>query len=102
MAQRRYYYTLNEAQQLKQRLSLWINRSAHLGNGEYSIVTEITILPRKTLFKQDPEHQTFYLEFRFVNSKKIDASHFLLCNEPETINAQIVLQYQPQGVSKGK
>jgi hypothetical protein len=80
MARRKYYYNLHEAEELKQTFSSWINKVAHIGNGQISILKEIKIRPKRTLFKQDPASQVYHVEFQFINAKKIDASHFLITN----------------------
>lgn len=80
MAQRRFYYKLQEAQDLKDSFTSWINAIAHMGNGQMGILNEIIIKPKKTLFRQPQELKRYYVEFAFNNGKVIDASHFLVCN----------------------
>jgi hypothetical protein len=80
MAQRKYYYQQKEAEHLKQTFQSWINKTAQAGNGEVSILRNISIKPKKTIFKQDASLQTYSVEFQFTNSKTIDSSHFLLIN----------------------
>jgi hypothetical protein len=80
MAQKKYYFNLQEAEELKQTFLSWINKVAHIGNGQISILKEIIIKPRKSMFRQAPEHQLYHVEFQFINSKTIDASHFLISN----------------------
>jgi hypothetical protein len=80
MAQRKYYYKREDAQHLKETFESWINKSAQAGNGEHSILKNIVVRPKRTIFIQDPSLQTYSVEFQFYNSKAIDSSHFLICN----------------------
>lgn len=80
MARRKFYYKLEEAEELKQTFTSWINKMAHVGNGQLSILKDIIIKPKRTFFRQPQELKTYYVEFRFNNSKAIDASHFLISN----------------------
>jgi hypothetical protein len=80
MAQRKYYYRYEDAEQLKQTFQSWVNKVAQTGNGEFSVLKNIDIKQKKTIFQQDPSLQTYSVEFQFVNSKAIDSSHFFLVN----------------------
>lgn len=80
MAQKRYYYKLQEAEELKQTFSSWVNKVAHIGNGQLSVLKEIVIKPKKVILQQPPELQTYNVEFRFTNSRVLDAGHFLMTN----------------------
>lgn len=80
MAQKKYYFNLQEAEEIKQTFLSWINKVAHVGNGQISILKDIIIKPRRTMFRQEPDRQLYHVEFQFINSKSVDASHFLMSN----------------------
>ena len=80
MAQRKFYYKHEDAEHLKQTFESWINKTAQAGKGEISVLKNITIKPKKTIFEQDSALQTYSVEFKFSNEKAIDSSHFLLVN----------------------
>lgn len=94
MARRKFYYKLEEAEELRQTFTSWINKVAHVGNGQLSILKDIVIKPKRTFFRQPEELKTFYVEFHFNNAKAIDASHFLISNGlksafPQTTNLRV-------------
>lgn len=80
MAQRKFYYRHEDAEHLKQTFESWIDKTAQAGNGEISVLKNISVKPKRNIFKQDIALQTYSVEFHFRNSKTIDSSHFLLVN----------------------
>lgn len=91
----KYYYRLCEAEKLKQTYSSWINKRAHVGDGEYAVLKGIIIKPKRTVKTRVSTENLFIVKFEFLNTKRIDAWLFLKnnglshSNEPE-INHSVI------------
>lgn len=80
MSTHKYYYNRTEAEELKKAFSSWINKIVRVGKGQLSILTDIKIRQKRSLFVQDPASKAYHVEFHFINSTSMDASHFLFIN----------------------
>jgi hypothetical protein len=80
MALKKKYYRLEEAEELRQTFSSWINKLAYVGNGETNILKRIIVKPRRTLKISTSNEKVYSVKFEFINSTKIDAQSFLINN----------------------
>ncbi len=73
------YYKFEEAQELKQTFSSWINKTAHIGNGRQDVLKRTIITPRR--IQNVLKKEKFYIvKFEFTNNNKVDAHSFLMNN----------------------
>ncbi|MCW3077297.1 MAG: hypothetical protein JWO32_1906 [Bacteroidetes bacterium] len=75
-----HYYTLLEAEKLKQTYSSWINKKAHLSEGQFEILKRITIKPAPVSTDKQHADLLHSVQFEFTNSRKVDAKMFLINN----------------------
>ncbi len=80
MARLIYYYSLADAEKLKQTYSSWINKEAHIGAGEIGVLKRIDIKPKRPFTIIPNSENLFSVKFEFLNSKKLDAFLFLKNN----------------------
>lgn len=80
MNNKTHYYTLLEAEKLKQTYSSWINKKAHLSEGAFEILKRITIKPAPIATDSQHTDLLHSVHFEFTNSRKVDANMFLINN----------------------
>ncbi|MCE3229300.1 MAG: hypothetical protein K0S32_3851 [Bacteroidetes bacterium] len=80
MKKKKNYYRLEEAEELRQTFSSWINKLAYIDTGETNILKRIIVKPKRSLKIREKNEKMYSVNFEFFNTKKIDALHFLINN----------------------
>ncbi|MDF2436025.1 MAG: hypothetical protein K0Q95_401 [Bacteroidota bacterium] len=76
-----YYFTLEQAEGLKNAYSSWIGKKAYAGNGDVDTLKDIRISSKKFFKPFFKSSGTLYsIQFRFAGGKKFNAHDFFLFN----------------------
>lgn len=72
-----HYYTLAEAEEIRQTYASWVGKTAHIGAGSHELLKNISIRSNS----DDPLNgESFLVEFEFENGRSFSAYEFSVNN----------------------
>lgn len=78
-----YYYSNEQAEELKNKFEAWIGKKAHVGSGRTEILKQIHILSKKSRNPFTKNRKLFRVSFEFENKRRISANRFLQYNSQQ-------------------
>jgi hypothetical protein len=77
LMKRAHYYTLAEAEEIRQTYSSWVGKTAHIGAGSHELLKNISIRSNSDNF---PNGKSLVVEFEFENGRTFSAYEFSVNN----------------------